>query len=241
MEQITIDVTQGVYKTAKEARQASRIPIIYYGKGVEPVNFSVDYQDFRRVYKKTGKSAIITMVNEKKKEFSVLVQEIQYHPVSDKMIHVDMIAVDLNKAITTEVPLVFVGQSPAVKEDGGIFITSKDVVTVECLPKDLIQNIEVDISHLVDFRAIITVGDLKVPDTIKILDSEDVNIASVSAPRTEEELEALEEEVPAEGEEVEGEAPAEGEEKPAEGEEKPAEGEEKPAPSGAEGKKEAKG
>ena len=200
MEQITIDVTQGAYKTAKEARQANRIPMIYYGKGVEPVNFSVDYQDFRRVYEKTGKSAIITMVNEKKKEFVVLVQEIQYHPVSDKMIHIDMIAVDLNKTVTTEVPLVFVGQSSAVKEDGGIFITSKDVVTVECLPKDLIQNIEVDISSLVDFRTVITVGDLKVPDTIKILDSEDVNIASVSAPRTEEELEALEEEVPAEGE-----------------------------------------
>ena len=232
MEQTILDVTQGVYASAKEARQASRIPIIYYGKGVKSTNFSVDYQDFRRIYEKAGKSTIITMVNEKKEEFSVLVQEIQYHPVTDKMIHVDLVAVDLNKAITTEVPLVFVGQSSAVKEEGGILVTSKNRVTVECLPKNLIQNIEVDISPLIDFNTSITVGDIKVPDTIKILDSEDINVATVSAPRVEEEPE-----VPIEG--AEGEEGEEGEEseESEEGEEKK-EGEEKPA---KEGEKKEKG
>ncbi len=224
MEQTILDVTQGVYASAKEARQASRVPMIYYGKGVKPANFSADYQDFRRIYEKAGKSTIITIVNEKKEEFPVLVQEIQYHPVSDNIIHVDLMAVDLNKAITTEVPLVFTGISSAVKEEGGILVTSKDRVSVECLPKDLIHSIEVDISPLIDFNTSITVGDIKVPDTIRILDAEDINVATVSAPRVEEEPEIPTE--AAEGEEgEEGEEKKEGEE----GEEKKEgeEGEEK--------------
>jgi len=218
MEQYTIEVTQGIYATPKEARNADRVPMIYYGKGVEPTNFSADYQDFKRLYKKAGKSAIITLVNENKKEFPVLVHEIQYDPVSDEMIHIDLMAVDLNKPITTEVPLVFVGQSPAVKEEGGIFMSSKDRVMVECLPKDLIHEIEVDISPLVDFHTSLTVANINVPEGIKILDAEDINIATVSAPRVEE----AEEKTAAEGEE--GETPAESGEKKEEGGEKSAEG-----------------
>ncbi len=235
MEQYNLDITQGVYKSAKEARNSGRIPMIYYGKGVEPVNFSADYQDFRRLYLKAGKSAIITLKNEQDKEFAVLVHEIQYDPVTDNIIHVDLMTVDMNKAITTEIPLEFVGISSAVKEDGGILVTSKDKISIECLPKDLIPSIEVDISPLVDFSVSITVGDIKVPDTIKVLDAENINVITVSQPRVEEEPEV---EAPAEGEEgeegaegAEGEAPAEG------GESK--EGGEAPAKGGEEKKEEA--
>jgi large subunit ribosomal protein L25 len=224
MEQIKLDVTQGVYKTAKEARNANHIPMIYYGKDVKPENFSADYQDFRRVYEKAGRSTIITMVNEKNQQFPVLVQEIQYHPVTDKIIHVDLKAIDLNKPITAKIPLVFIGQSLAVKDEGGVLVASKDTVTVECLPKDLIHQIEVDISPLVDFHAVIKVADLKVPDNIKILDAKNINVATVAAPRMEEEVVGTpvvaEGAVAAEGEEAAGEEKAEGGEQPAKEEKK---------------------
>lgn len=232
MEQIKLDVTQGAYKTAKEARNADHIPMVYYGKGVKSINFSADYQDFRRVYKKAGKSTIITIVNEKNQQFPVLVQEIQYHPVTDKIIHIDLKAIDLNKPITAKIPLVFVGQSLAVKDEGGVLVANKDTVTVECLPKDLIHEIEVDISPLVDFHAVIKVADLKVPDTIKILDAKEINVATVAAPRMEEELVTaapVAEGVVA----AEGEAVAEGEEKK--------EGEEENVKPAKEEKKEKKG
>jgi large subunit ribosomal protein L25 len=206
MEKITLEVTQGVYATAKDARNAKRIPMIYYGKGVKPTNFSADYQDFRRIYKKTGKSAIITIINENKQEFPVLVHEIQYHPVSDNIIHVDIMAVDLNKTLTTKIPFVFVGISAAVKDLGGTLVHSKDGVMVECLPKDLIHEIEVDITPLVDFHCVIRVSDLKIPANIKVLDAPSINVATVSAPRLEEvEVKpvAVEGEVPAEGEAAE--------------------------------------
>ena len=213
METINLDITEGTYPDARSARAAGRIPIVYYGKGVQNRNFSVDYQEFRRAYKKGGRSTIMYFVNEKKEEFPILVQDIQYDPVSDQIIHVDVIAVDMNKPIYTRIPLVLKGIAPAVKELGGILVQNKNAIEVECLPKDLIHKIEVDVSSLVDFHASITVGDLNVPDAIKVFDAPDVNVATVSAPR------AIEEEVAEEAEGVEGEEVAEGE-APAEGEEK---------------------
>ena len=220
METINLDITEGTYPDAKSARAAGRIPIVYYGKGIKNRNFSADYQNFRRAYEKGGRSTIMYFVNEKKEEFPILIQDIQYDPVSDQIVHVDVMAIDMNKTITTRVPLVLVGTAPAVKELGGILVQNKNKVEVECLPKDLIHKIEVDVSPLVDFHASIIVGDLKVPDTIKILDAPDINVATISAPREEVEEVVEEKAEEIEGEEVaEGEAPPEGEEKAEEKEE----------------------
>jgi large subunit ribosomal protein L25 len=230
MEPIIIEVTKDQYATSKEARKNGRVPIVYYSKDVQPTNFSADYQDFRRAFRKAGRSAIMTLVDENKEEYSALAHEIQYHPVTDEMIHVDLMAIKKGQKITTEIPIVFTGESPAVREMAGIFVTNKDKVAIECLPKDLPSKIEVDVSGLVDFHSSLTVGDLTVPEEITVLDAPEISIATVTAPRMEEEPVVAEgEEGEAEGEE--GEAVAEGEEK--EGEAKP-EGEEKKEEKGAE-------
>jgi len=227
MDKITLEVTEGVYDSAKAARDAGRIPMAYYGKGAENHGFSVDYQDFRRAYKKGGRSTIMYFVNEKGEEFPVLVQDMQYDPVSDRIIHVDVLAVDMKKPLTTNVPLILTGDAPAVRELAGILVQNKNDVLVECLPGDLIHQIEVDISSLVDFHASITIGDIQVPDTIKILDAPAINVATVSAPK------AVEEETPAAEEGGEGE---EGEAKEGEGEKE--EGGEGEKEEGGEEKKE---
>ena len=95
---------------------------------MEPAHFSVDYQDFRRAYKKAGRSAIITLIDESKNEYQALTHELQYHPVTDDIIHVDMMAIKKGQQIETEVPIVFVGESPAVRELGGILVRNKDQV-----------------------------------------------------------------------------------------------------------------
>ncbi len=214
MEQITIQVKEGEYKSAKIVRREGMIPMICYANQVEPRQFRVDYQNFRRAYLKAGKSSIITLDVEGGDEQAVLVQAVQYDPVSDDMIHVDLMAIKKGQKITTDVPIVFVGESKAVKEDGGTFMSNKDKIHIECLPKDLLHEIEVDISSLVDFHTSLTVGDIKVPDNITILDAEDISIATVSAPREEEEEVVV---APVEGE---GETPTEGGETPTEGEKK---------------------
>lgn len=232
MDTIKLTITEEAFVSAKDARAKGQIPMVYYGKGLDNRHFSVDYQDFRRAYEKGGRSTIITLVNEKNEELPALVHDVQYEPVSDDFMHVDLKAVDMNKVIHTQIPLVFVGISPAVKDEGGVLMTNREMVEVECLPKDLIHEIEVDISPLVDFHTTITVGDIKAPDTITILDAPELNVATVTQPRA-----LIEEEVaPAEGEEgEEGEEKAEGEEgEEGEGEAK-AEGDEK---AEGEGKKE---
>lgn len=231
MEPITIEVTKGRYATSKDARKAGRIPIVYYSKDVDTTNFSADYQDFRRAYKKAGKSTIITLVDEDKNEYQALAHEIQYHPVTDDIMHVDLMAIRKGQKITTEIPITFIGEAPAVREMGGILVTNKDRVEIECLPKDLPHEIEVDISGLVDFSSSLTVGDIKIPEGIIIMDAEDISIVTVSAPRLEEEPvvavgvgeQGAEEGAPAEDEGEKKEGEAEGEEKKAEGSEEKSE------------------
>ena len=76
MEPITIEVTKDQYATSKEARKHGRIPMVYYSKDVEATNFSVDYQEFRRAYNKAGKSAIITLIDEKNEEYAAIAHEL---------------------------------------------------------------------------------------------------------------------------------------------------------------------
>lgn len=208
MESITIDVTKNQPGSSKETRKSGRLPIVYYAKDVATVNFSADYQDFRRVYKKAGRSTIVTLIDEDKNEYQALVHELQYHPVTDDVIHVDMKAIKKGEKIETEVPIALIGEAPAVRELGGILVRNKDRIWVKCLPKDLPHEIEVDISGLVDYHSSLTVGDIKAPEGIVITDAPDISIVIISAPRREDEPVTPSESVPAEGGE-----PKEGEEK----------------------------
>ena len=85
MEDITIEVAQGKYTSSKEARRNGQIPIVYYSKDVKPMHFTAEYQEFRKAYKKAGKSTILTLVDENKEEYAALAHELQYHPVTDKV------------------------------------------------------------------------------------------------------------------------------------------------------------
>jgi len=213
MQTITIEVAQGQYHSAKEARRADQLPMVYYGKGLEPMQFTTDYQDFKRAYRKGGRSSIFTLkMNEK--ELMGLVHDIQYHPVTDEMDHVDILAIKEGQKITAEVHLIFEGDAPAVKGLGGTFVSSKDSVSVECLPKDLPHDIKVDISGLEDFHTSLSVKDLVLPEGVVVLDEPEVTIATVSAPIQEEDLDAPVQapEMPV----IEGEEPAEGEKAEAE-------------------------
>jgi len=200
MEKLILEVTEGVYATAKDARKADRIPMVYYGKDVKNRNFSVDYQTFRRAYKKGGRSTILYLHSEKGEDFPVLVKDVQYDPVTDKTVHIDLKAVDLTKPIRTRIPIVLKGIPLAVKDLAGILVQNKDAVEVECLPKDLVHEFELDVTSIADFHTSLTVKDIKVPAGIKILDSMNINVATVAAPRAEEEELAAPVAAPVEGE-----------------------------------------
>jgi len=222
METVKLSVKKrDMAEKAKDYRKQGFVTGEYYGKGITNISLAIPYQDFRKVYKKAGKSTILNLEIEGEKPTYALVHEVDYNPVSDQYIHVDFMHVDLDKEVETKIPFVFVGTSPAVKDLQGTFNTAMDGVEVKCLAKDLISSVEVDISSLVDFNSVIRVSDLKLPSNITVISPADVVIATVTPVREEkEEAPAVQAgEVPVAGAEAKVEG-AEGEASAAEGAQK---------------------
>lgn len=180
-------------KQNKALRTQGLIPSVVYGREEKPFNITLDRKVFKRIYGEAGTSALIDLKVGEKSSFKVLAHDVQVHPVTGEPVHVDFYKVKMDEEITTEIPLEFFGESEAVKTMDGSLMTNRDNVEVECLPANLISEIKVDISALKTFEDTITVADLNVPPTIKILTEPEEVIAFVEEPRSEEELEELEE------------------------------------------------
>ncbi len=180
-------------KKVKRIRSDGKIPGILYGKGKDPEPISVDKLKFERVFSEAGTSALIDLSIDSGTPIKVLSHEPQLDPVSGKAIHIDFYRIKMDEKIRTEIPLNFIGESEAVEQLEGSLVTNKDAVEVECLPADLIAEINIDISPLKTFDDVIKISDLKVPDGIEILHDPEEIIALVEEPRSEEELAELEE------------------------------------------------
>lgn len=196
-------------RTNSALRSDDLVPCVVYGNKVENTSIMCDYNTLYRAYAKAGESTVIDLDIEGK-NVPVLVQSIDFHPVSDRILHVDFYAVDMNKKIQADIPLHFVGEAPAVKDMGGVLVTVRDTLTVECLPKDLPHAIEVDISSLVDFDTALHVSDIAIPANVELITEPERTLATVQQPRAAVEEEEADAEA-AEGEEgAEAEATAEG-------------------------------
>jgi len=195
MDTVTLEVkSRSIDTPAKEIRDSGMIPGVFYGTKQENKNLTVDYQTFRRVFEKSGGNTVLELDIDGKEKINVLVHDLQQDPVTDKFTHIDFKFVDLNKEVTTEVPLVVVGESKAVRELGGTLQT-RELVEVKCMAKIIPSTIEFDISSLEDFHSSIHIKDINLPKGVEILDDPELRIASVLAPRAEEEEVATEEAV----------------------------------------------
>jgi len=182
-------------KQVKSLRRQQLVPAVLYGHNVPARSLAVESMPFNRVYAAAGGSSLIDLAVDDGQPVKVLIHEVARDPLSDAVIHVDFHQVDMQEKITTEITLDFAGDAPAVKELGGVFVANHDKITVECLPQDLVHDIQVDISVLKTFDDTITVGALKLPAGLEVKLPADDIIALVSRPRSEAELAALEEEV----------------------------------------------
>lgn len=187
------------------------IPAVLYGPSAKNQNLKIKKIDLERAFALAGESNLIDLMIDDNPPIKVLVKEVQKNPLKDTLIHVDLYQVDMNKKITTAIPLHFIGESPAVKELGAILIKNIDSLEIECLPGNLISYIEVDLSILKNFHDVIKVNDLKIPPTIKLVNETNDVVANVVEPRVEVE-EVPTEETPAREEGAEKEA---GEKEPA--------------------------
>ncbi|HRH23895.1 MAG TPA: 50S ribosomal protein L25 [Candidatus Magasanikbacteria bacterium] len=180
-------------KKLAELRLEGLLPGVIYGPHREPMPVSVSSIEFNKLYTTAGESSLIdVMVEGAKESVKALIQDVQYDPVKGSMIHFDLREINMNEEMHATVQLVFVGEAPAVKELGGTLMKPHGEVEVKCLPKDLVSQLEVDLTVLKSFEEAIFVGDLKLPAGLTIVDSKEQLVAKVTPPLSEDELKAME-------------------------------------------------
>lgn len=188
----------------KELRAKKLVPCVVYGHGVNTQNLAVPVPELDMAVAKAGSSTIVELTVAGKKR-DVVIHDLQHDPVSGEILHCDFYQVKKGEKIKAEVNLRYSGVSAAVKDFGGILVKSVDKLEIEALPKDLPHEVVVDISLMKKINDSITLEQLDVPSGVKVLSLEKNQvIASVTPPRTEEELKKLDEEVAEDVEGVEG-------------------------------------
>ncbi len=185
-------------RSSKKLRRLGKIPAIYYSHGNEAVPLAVDRKEFHAVA--TGEVSIVDLQFEDGKRMPGVIREIQWDPVTLEPVHVDFLGVTYGEAMEVDVHIHLTGTPVGVKEQGGVLQFLTRTVTIEVLPKDIPDHIEVDVSHL-KVHDTLTVADLD-QSTYKIVDDPDTVIASVVPARVEVEAEPAEAEEEAEPEVV---------------------------------------
>jgi large subunit ribosomal protein L25 len=149
MKSITIKGSkrESVGKTATRAlRNADKVPCVLYG-GKNPLHFSANELDFSKLVYTPNAHTVVLEINGDQKVNAIL-QDIQFHPVSDKILHVDFYQLSDDKPVNMEIPVVIEGAAPGVMLEGGTLVISKRKLKVRALPKNLPDFIKVDISSL---------------------------------------------------------------------------------------------
>ena len=174
-----------VGKKVAALRRAGRLPAVVFGHGLESTSVSVDTHDFDQLRRHAGPNALVDLSVDGNKAQPVLIQSVQVHPVTRRPLHIDLFAVRMTEELTVDVPLVPIGASSAVVDDGGTLLHSIESVRIRALPDHLPQSIEYSIESLIDFDAAIHVRDLTIPSDATLLTDPDEVVAKVQAPRVE--------------------------------------------------------
>ncbi len=200
-QQLKAEAREGAGKgVARKLRAAGRVPGVLYGHGKQAQALSVDSKDLFHLLHAAGSNAIVDLVIGGKKTMAIP-REVQRDHVRGRYLHVDFLEVRRDEKITVDVPIHLVGESPGVKA-GGVLEHHLWDLKIECLPQDLPEAIEADVSAL-NVNDALRVADLTVPEACTVLTSPEETIAAVVPPQARE-VEAVAEAV--EGEAVEGEA-----------------------------------
>jgi len=186
--------TLGRRAGSKTLRASGRVPAVIYGKLNPPQSLEINLQDIRDVVHGTASENILlnlTVQGDAKPNRLAIIQEIQRHVLSSQVLHIDLHEVAENEKVTLTVPVDSVGEASGVK-GGGTLEHVLFKLKVRALPKDLPENLVVDVSHL-EIGQAIHIGDIKPPPGVEILGDKHISVLSVAAPISEaEEAAALE-------------------------------------------------
>jgi len=183
MEKIVLKATKRnvTGKQVKALRRAGQLPAVIYGRHVEPIAISLEAHTAGLVFSKLTSSTLVT-IDVEGTEFVALVRDRQRNYIKGNLTHVDLLALDLSEKIRTKVHLVFTGLAPAVKDYSAVLIHRMDALEVECLPTDLPERINVDISSIKEIGNSIRVQDIPMSPNVTVLeDAEEIVLIATLA------------------------------------------------------------
>ena len=196
-------------KKVANLRKAGIMPVHLYGGDTGSLSLQGDYAEISKLLPRVGLNIPVSVVLEDGKGGEIcFVREVQIHPLTQDILHVDFMRVDVKSKITASVPIEVVGDSPAVRLLGGTLILNLQLINVESLPLNVPEKFTIDITPIEDFETAIHVSDLSVEDDVTITNPSDALVARVAPPRVEVEEVSDEDAEDAEGE-VDGEADGE--------------------------------
>ena len=174
-------------KKVKQLRRQGLTPVHMYDSSGSSYSLQVETKTLYQLLATHGKTSPVT-IRIGEEDHSAFVREVQRHPVSEQILHVDFLEVDLNKSIRTQVPVVLVGESPAIRLHGGIVSQLIYSLEIECLPKDIPSSIDIDTSGLDEIDSSVLVSDINLGANVTITSSLQENVVRIQAPRKAEEL-----------------------------------------------------
>ena len=181
--------TQARRAGAKALRTAGRIPAVIYGRQAPPQNLELKTKELEDlIHHSVSENLLVDLVvkDDTRPKRLALVQEVQHHPLTGKVLHVDFHEVAENEKVTILVPVETVGEAEGVKTEGGVLEHVMFKIKVRALPKDLPEQITVDVTHLKIGQAI-HLGEIKAPQNCEIVGDKSISVIAIAAPRTEEE------------------------------------------------------
>jgi large subunit ribosomal protein L25 len=175
-------------KQVKALRRAGQLPAVIYGRHVEPISISLEAHATGLVLARLTSSTLVT-IDVEGQEYAALVREKQRDFIKGNLTHIDFLALDLSETIRTKVRLTFTGVSSAVKDYSAVLVHRMEAFEVECLPADLPERINVDISSIKEIGNNIRVRDISLPENVTVLDDADdiVIIATIAKEEASEE------------------------------------------------------
>lgn len=175
----------------KVLRRQNQIPVVCYGSGIEPISASLNKKEFVSVIKKAHRTDIFEL-EYKGDTFRCIVKEVQKHPVTSDVLHVDFYKFDPNVPINVEVPIILKGESKGVKSGGDLYQPRKKIA-LRSLPEFIPHEIVLDVTSL-EIGDSIHAFDLKLPEGVKVSSSRNFAIVAIVGKTSEEQAQATEEE-----------------------------------------------
>jgi large subunit ribosomal protein L25 len=173
-------------KQVKAMRRSGKLPAVIYGRHTEPISISLDAHTASLILGRLTSSSLVTIALDGQ-EYPALVREKQRDYIKNRLLHVDFLTVSLTETLRASVAVNLVGISQAVKDFNAVLVTNLQSLEVECLPADLPERIDVDISVLARPGDGVRVRDVVVSDKVRLLDDPDTMVAVATFAKVEEE------------------------------------------------------